>query len=279
MSKIAYDPVKDKFAGVIKNARFFRTVFYRLLDLFFLRGWYVRGLLKQIYHKEFHKRKEWNLLDAGCGFGQYDRFILSHFPNVKIRSVDVKEDYLNDCRRYFRGKIKKGRIDFGEADLLDIELEPSYDAVICVDVLEHIEEDVRVMTNLCRGLKPGGYFIMHSPSHFAEEDAEGDEFFVGEHARAGYSKEDLAAKLKKAGMEPVNISYSYGKYGHAAWVMLIKNPMLWLTRWGMGAMVILPFYYLITVIPGLILMRMDMSGNNEKGTGIYALAMRPKSSP
>lgn len=274
MSKIAYDPVKDKFAGIIKNVRISRTLFYRLLDLFFLRSWYVRGLLKEIYRKEFHKIEKWSLLDAGCGFGQYDRFILSRFPNVKVTSVDVKEDYLNDCRVYFQNKIKDGCISFGKEDLLEIELQPQFDAVICVDVLEHIEEDVLVMTNLAHGLKNGGYFIMHSPSHFAEEDAGGDEFFVGEHARAGYSKNDLSQKLKKAGFEPVKIEYSYGKWGHSAWVMLIKKPMLWLTKWGMKSMFFLPFYYLITLLPGLLFMRMDMMSKNEKGTGIYALAKK-----
>ena len=274
MSKIAYDPVKDKFAGFIKNARLFRTLFYRTLDLFFLRGWYVRRLLKEIYRKEFSKKDQWTLLDAGCGFGQYDRFMLSRFPNVKIDSVDVKEDYLNDCRLYFKKSIDHSRISFGREDLLEIDLTPEYDAVICVDVLEHIEEDVRVMTNLANSLKKGGYFIMHSPSHFAEEDAEGDEFFVGEHARAGYSKEDLSAKLEQAGFKPVKIAYSYGKWGHAAWVMLIKNPMLWLTRWGMSSMFFLPFYYILTLIPGLLLMRLDMISKNEKGTGIYALAQK-----
>ena len=84
MSKIEYDPVKDKFSAIIKNSRVLRRIFYFLLDLFFLRSWHLRQLIsKQV--QNWIAEGEWNLLDAGCGFGQYDRFILSRFKNVKSR--------------------------------------------------------------------------------------------------------------------------------------------------------------------------------------------------
>ncbi|MEX0994222.1 MAG: hypothetical protein WD599_01760, partial [Balneolaceae bacterium] len=78
MSKIAYDPIKDTFAGVIRRSRLLRRLFYFILDLFFLRGWHIRRRLKKAGRK-LDEKGEWKLLDAGCGFGQYDRFILSRF--------------------------------------------------------------------------------------------------------------------------------------------------------------------------------------------------------
>lgn len=274
MSKIAYDPVKDRFASQIRHARFLRTIFYRLLDLFFLRGWYVRSILRKLWRDEFGKRSQLKLLDAGCGFGQYDSFILRSFSNVWVKSVDVKEDYLNDCRRYFKRDIDKGRIRFDEADLLEFHQDSEYDAVVCVDVLEHIEDDVRVMTNMANSLKKGGYFIMHSPSDLAGKDAGEDEFFVEEHARAGYSKEELDQKLRKAGFDSTQIRYTYGSFGHAGWVILIKYPMLWLTRAGLVILPALFLYYLITLLPGLLLLRLDMMRENKMGAGICALAKK-----
>ena len=50
--------------------------------------------------------------------------------------------------------------------------------------------------------------------------------------------------------------------------MLIKWPMLWLTRLGFAAVVVLPFWYALTLLPGLLLMSLDMVGENRKGTGI-----------
>jgi SAM-dependent methyltransferase len=276
MSQIAYDPVKDRFATFIRNNRLLRSIFYLLLDLFFLRSWYVRKFIRK-WHKDYGLKTDQNqlqILDAGSGFGQYDYFLLRKFNNVTIDAVDVKKDYLDDCRHFFEKDIRDGRISFQEMDLLDPVLEKKYDLIICVDVLEHIEEDVRVMKHLSNSLKPGGLFIMHSPSHYAEEDADGDESFVGEHARAGYSKEDISTKLKLAGLNPKDLVYSYGVAGHLAWVLLIKWPMLWLTNVGLISVLILPFWYLITLIPGLLLMRIDMLTNNEKGTGILATARK-----
>jgi len=276
MSKIAYDPVKDGFAGFIKRNRFLRTIFYNLLDLFFLRSWHVRKVVRDLAKHEFAAKPVVSIFDAGCGFGQYDRFLLNDIPNARVRSVDVKKDYLEDCEYYFKDEVEKGFISFRQEDLLELENEePKHDLAIIIDVLEHIEEDVKVMRNVGRSLKSGGFFLMHSPSHLAEEDAGDDEFFVDEHARAGYSRKDISDKLQEAGLQPVQVHYTYGKWGHAAWVMLIKWPMLWLTKVGVIGSVLLPFYYLPTLPLGLLFMKMDVSGDNDKGTGIYALAVKP----
>lgn len=280
MSQIAYDPVKDRFAALIRRSRFSRSSFYSLLDLFFLRSWYVRAKLRQWYVEnvlQIEKSKGTvRILDAGCGFGQYDRFMLRAFPGAKIDAVDVKQDYLDDCKFYFKKDIDDGFIRFSKQDLLEPKIKKKYHMVLCVDVLEHIEEDVKVMKNMCDVLKPGGYFLMHSPSHLAEDDADGDESFVGEHARAGYSKEELSEKFRSAGLEPVDLSYTYGREGHAAWVMLIKWPMLWLTRFGFLFALVLPFWYAVTLIPGLLLMRADMVFENKSGTGIIGFARKPE---
>lgn len=277
MSKIAYDPTKDKFAAWIRRSRFLRTLFFRILDLFFLRSWYVRSAMRQTFRRGFSSRKNWQILDAGSGFGQYDRFMLKAFPNARIHALDIKDDYLDDCRFYFQKDIEAGRIQFRNADLVTDDLQAeTYDLALCVDVLEHIEEDVTVMGNIKDALKPGGIFIMHSPSHYSEEDAGDEDFFVDEHARAGYSKEELGKKLEKAGLEPVSLHYSYGNWGHRAWVMLIKTPMLWFTRFGMYTLLWLPFYYLLTLLPGVFMMWLDCLKNNERGTGILGISRRPE---
>lgn len=273
MSRIAYDPVKDRFASLIRSSTLLRTLFYKLLDLFFLRSWYIRAVMRQ-YAGELDKQESWKLLDAGCGFGQYDRFILQQFENAGITAVDVKQDYLEDARAYFNRKGFGNRISFRQMDLLQPELKQEYDFVICVDVLEHIEKDRRVIKNLAAVLKSGGYFLMHSPSIYAEEDAGGDETFVDEHARTGYSKEEISEKLASAGLVPVEVAYTYGSNGHRAWELLIKHPMLWMNRYKLWVLPLLALYYLLTLPYGLLLMKQDMRKENKRGTGIYALAKK-----
>ena len=152
MSQIAYDPVKDNFAGLIRRSRVLRSLFYSLLDLFFLRSWYIRSRLRSWYGREVVQVEKSDsrlcILDAGCGFGQYDRFMLHAFPGTRIDAVDVKQDYLQDCTHFFRGDIDAGQITFTQMDLLSPSLSKSYHLVLCVDVLEHIVEDVRVMRNM-----------------------------------------------------------------------------------------------------------------------------------
>lgn len=276
MSRIAYDPVKDQFASLVRKSTFLRTLFYMLLDLFFLRSWYVRKMLKN-YAEEIDKTGKWELLDAGSGFGQYDRFILNHFDNVSVTAVDVKEDYLDDARKYFQSAIQRNRIQFRKMDLLAPNFSQKYNFIICIDVLEHIEEDLRVIKNLESVLKPGGYFLMHSPSVYSEEDAGEDDTFVDEHARAGYSKQDIRKKIEEAGLTSVEIAYTYGKKGHKAWELLIKYPMLWMTKYKLWVLPLMAIYYIFTLPAGLVLMKMDMKAENEKGTGIFALAQKQNS--
>jgi len=274
MSRIAYDPVKDRFANIVRRFRFLRTLFYKILDLFFLRSWYIRDILRN-YAGKLDAKDEWSLLDAGSGFGQYDRFILKEFPNVKVKAIDVKEDYLEDSKQYFQKQVKEGRISFEQKDLLELEASDVYDFALCVDVLEHIEDDQKVILNIFEALHHGGYFLMHSPSIYSEEDAGDDDSFVDEHARIGYSQQDIREKLEAAGFTPIEIAYTYGGNGHLAWELLIKYPMLWLTKMKLWALPLMVIYYIFTLPAGLILMSLDMDEQNERGTGIYALARKP----
>lgn len=273
MSRIAYDPVKDRFAGIIRSFSFLRTLFYKILDLFFLRSWYIRKILRD-YGTEFDRRGTWDLLDAGSGFGQYDRFILRQFKQVKVKAVDVKEKYLKDSRNYFQKEIEQGRIHFQEEDLLQIEYEDEFDFAICIDVLEHIQEDEKVMKNIYSALRKGGYFLMHSPSIYSEEDADGEESFVDEHARTGYSKADISKKLSRAGFDVVKVAYTYGNKGHLAWQLIIKYPMLWLTKIKLWALPVMVVYYIPVLPVALILMALDLRDVNVRGAGIYTLAQK-----
>jgi len=273
MGTISYDPVKDRFARIIRNSRALRRIFYFILDLLFLRSWHIRRIIRK-KGGEFDRKGSWTLLDAGCGFGQYDRFILNQFKNVKVLAADVKDDYLEDCKHYFQKEIEEGRIEFKRLDLLTLNIPQEFDFIICIDVLEHIEDDRTVIRNLVRLLKPGGCLLMHSPSHLSRHDAGGDESFVGEHARTGYSKQDITKKYLEAGIIPAKVHYTYGVYGHLAWVILIKYPMILLNRTGIAGIILLLAYYPIVLLPCLLLNLVDLHTRNVKGNGIFALGFQ-----
>lgn len=273
MTKIAYDPVKDRFARVIRHSAGLRKIFYNLLDLFFLRSWHLRRVLTDIGN-EYEKKGVWKVLDAGSGFGQYDHFLLKKFDHVEISSVDIKDEYLEDNRLFFKQKIDQGRIRFDNVNLLEYSSDERFDLILCVDVLEHIADDVTVIRKLSSAIKKDGYFLMHSPSHLSGDDAEEDDSFVGEHARTGYSKEDIEKKLMEADLLPLKTHYTYGAAGRRAWILSVKIPMLMFNKAGLFALIPLLLYYPVVLPAVLILNYSDLFAKNKKGNGIYALARK-----
>jgi 2-polyprenyl-3-methyl-5-hydroxy-6-metoxy-1,4-benzoquinol methylase len=265
---LKYDPVKKVFGDAVSRNTFLRKIFYRLLDLMFLRSWHVRKEIRQMY-KEGTKM---NIFDAGMGFGQYTYFMAKRFPEAKILAVDVKEEQVDDCR-YFFEKTGLRNAKFEIADLTKINYENEFDFILCVDVMEHIEEDELVFKNFARALKKGGKLLVNTPSNLGGSDAhsEDDESFIEEHARLGYSKEDISAKLTRAGLKVTNFKYTYGKYGTVSWRFGIKYPIL-MAGASKIFILVLPFYYVFTLWFVLILMWLDVKTYNPEGTGVLVVS-------
>lgn len=267
-----YDPIKNIFARFIKSNPHLRKLFYFLLNLFFLRSWYIRKVLKKLIPEIKTPMPE--IFDAGTGFGQYAYFIAKKFPQAKILAVDIKEDYLNEAAKFFQ-KMNLKNVEFKIDDLTKITYENKFDLILCVDVMEHIEDDVSVLKNFYRSLKPGGYLIINTPSSFGGSDAhaEEDKSFIGEHFRTGYSKEEMFEKLKMAGFSSFEGFYTYGFWGDKAWRIGIKYPMLMLNL-SKIFLIVLPFYYLLT-LPFFILMNLlDTKSRIEVGTGLIVISQK-----
>lgn len=256
-----YDPLKDKFAGIIDNFPFLRKFFYALLDMLLLRQWYVKKAIK----KYFPRNRPINFYDAGAGYGQYSYFVLKYFPQAKVQAVDLKTDYMASFSRYAR---LVGWQDFRvqQADLTDYIPKARFDLIIAIDILEHIEEDEKVLQNFRKVLAAGGKLIISSPSNL-DDSAK----FVEEHVRPGYDKDEIISKLQNAGFKLVSFDYSYGRFGHLAWLMILRFPLSLLgiskTFW-----LLLPVYYLIFYPATALFMWLDLIGKNKIGTGIVVVA-------
>lgn len=263
-----YDPVKKIFGDAVSDNAFLRKIFYLLLDLMFLRSWHVRKKVRELYSRN----TKMNILDAGMGFGQYTYFMAKRFPDSKILAVDVKDEQVNDCRKFF-SKCGYNNVTFEIADLTKVNYKDKFDFILCVDVMEHIAEDELVFRNFSDALKKGGKLLVNTPSNLGGSDAgdEDDESFIEEHARVGYSKEDITSKIKKAGMQVESFDYSYGKFGTISWRFGIKYPIL-MAGASKFFILLLPFYYIFTLWFVLIFMWLDVNTRNETGTGIVMVA-------
>ena len=179
-----YDPIKKGLGEVFNRTPFLRKLFYRLLDLLLLRAWHIRRELRKARRQI---GPEADVLDAGSGFGQYTWYMSRLSKSWKIKGVDVKEEQIRDCNQFF-GKIGRGeQVHFEIGDLTRFREEEKYSLVLCVDVMEHILEDIEVFKNYVFSMKKGGILLISTPSDQGGSDVhdEHENSFIGEHVRDG----------------------------------------------------------------------------------------------
>lgn len=271
-----YDPIKRQLGNLFNRSSLLRKLFYRLLDLLLLRAWHVKKALKEIQFGGTPSAIR--ILDAGSGFGQYVYRMSRMFPAARIVGVDVKQEQIDDCNQFFR-QIGKGKeVTFEVADLTQYRKPNHFQLILSVDVMEHILEDETVFENFSRSLQPGGVLLVSTPSDLGGSDTdhheeEGSHGFIEEHVRDGYNKEDIIAKLFRAGFSSVEVSYTYGKYGSVAWKLSMKYPILMLGASKLFYL-ILPFYYLLVFPLCAYFNYLDISRFNQSGTGLLVKAIK-----
>ena len=108
------------------------------------------------------------ILDAGAGT-QRNRKFCTHLNYV---SQDVGEyDGKGDAAGLQTGEFNYGSLDI-VSDITSIpQADESFDAIMCIEVLEHLPDPVSAVKEFARLLKPDGYLILTAPfcslTHFA----------------------------------------------------------------------------------------------------------------
>lgn len=267
-----YDPIKKGLGNVFNRTPFLRKLFYRLLDLLLLRAWHIKRELRRARKKI---GEEGYVLDAGSGFGQYSYFMSRLSWNWRIKGVDVKEDQVQDCNAFFTRIGEHDRVRFEMADLTKFREKGKYHLVLCVDVMEHILEDVEVFRNYAFSMKDGGILIISTPSDQGGSDVHDDheDSFIEEHVRDGYSITDIEKKLINSGFSEVHARYSYGWPGKISWRLSMKYPIMMLNTSRLFYFLI-PFYYLLTFPLSILLNMMDVRLKHRTGTGLIIKAKK-----
>ena len=110
----------------------------------------------------------WRILDAGAGQLQYAEFC-SH---LKYVSQDFgKYDGKGDGSGYQKGTWDQSRIDI-VCDITSIpEPDGAFDAIMCIEVFEHLSDPIAAIREFSRLLRPGGKLILTAPfcslTHFS----------------------------------------------------------------------------------------------------------------
>lgn len=268
-----YDPIKRSLGSFFNTTPLLRKLFYRLLDLLLLRTWHV----KRAFNFWAQEHSTASILDAGMGFGQYSYFMANRNPNFTVQGVDVKSEQVDDCNNFFE-KIGQKNGSFAIADLTKYTKADTFDFILSVDVMEHIEEDVLVFKNFYKSLKKGGMLLISTPSDQGgsdvhEHDHEEGGSFIDEHVRDGYGIADIKNKLQEAGFSESEVHYSYGWPGKISWKISMKYPIL-LLNISKIFFLIIPFYYLLVFPFALLLNYLDVNLKHKTGTGLIVKAWK-----
>lgn len=157
--------------------------------------WYSvrRLLIKKLIIKYKGNTKDLSIADIGCGTGLLTQE-LAEFGNVV--GVDSDINSVNYCKT--RG------VDVKMIESSDLPLSSNnFDFALCLDVLEHIEDDNHTLREINRILVPGGYAIIFCPAFsflWSNNDV------VSKHFRR-YTLPELTRKAENAGFKVVNKSY------------------------------------------------------------------------
>jgi len=144
--------------------------------------------------------------DAGCGNGGFSIFSAQIGNEVVAASFSIEDQ--ESARRRSETLGIKG-IDFRVIDLREIDDHRAalglFDQVICMETIEHVTDDEKLVNSLAAMLKPGGQILLstpydkHRPLFTEERDPSPVE--DGSHVRFGYSRERLRGLVASAGLE------------------------------------------------------------------------------
>jgi SAM-dependent methyltransferase len=134
------------------------------------------------------------VLEVGSGTGNITQFLCS--GGREVMATDIVPSYRNELERLFSShpNVRVGKFDL-TAKAPDAFVADPFDSVVCLNVLEHIEDDLFALAQMRDSLAQGGKLALLVPAHrvlYGELDRA-----VGHFRR--YEKRELADKLKKTG--------------------------------------------------------------------------------
>jgi ubiquinone/menaquinone biosynthesis C-methylase UbiE len=167
---------------------------FRLED----RYWWFRGR-RELVRRLLAACRVWTsgdrILDLGCGTGA-TLSMLGGFG--RACGLDASPEALRFCRA--RGGLSLVRGLAGDLPFRDA----SFDAVVALDLLEHVGEDGNVLREMCRVTRPGGRVVLTVPALAILWSAHDEAL----HHQRRYGARDLGERVRGAGFSVEKLSFA-----------------------------------------------------------------------
>ncbi|MGI8874829.1 MAG: class I SAM-dependent methyltransferase [Egibacteraceae bacterium] len=148
--------------------------------------WFARHVAA--YRFAAGRRHGLRVLDAGCGEGYGTAMLAAGGGQGPVLGVDLDGAVVAHARRAYPG------VEFAEADVGRLPLpDATFDAVVSLQVVEHLPDVGSFLAEAARVLRPGGEFLCAAPNRLTFSPGGGpvNPFHVREYAPA-----ELAALLR-----------------------------------------------------------------------------------
>ncbi|UTH45792.1 bifunctional 2-polyprenyl-6-hydroxyphenol methylase/3-demethylubiquinol 3-O-methyltransferase UbiG [Loktanella salsilacus] len=109
--------------------------------------------------KWFDQHIDWqgkDVLDLGCAGGFMAEALAER--GAHVTGIDPASDAIDAARDHARAGKLRIAYDVGVGEALPYD-DASFDAVVCVDVLEHVADLHRVLSEIARTMRPGGLLL------------------------------------------------------------------------------------------------------------------------
>jgi SAM-dependent methyltransferase len=158
--------------------------------------WWYRGRRRIIDRlmRSFELAPGAQILDAGCGSGRnmVDLARLGAVTGVEIADASVERARGRDVGEVVQCSITE--LPFADG---------RFDVAVCLDVIEHVEEELVALREMHRVVRPGGWLLITVPAYqwlWSEHD-------VINHHQRRYTRATLSAAAAAAGWETVRTTY------------------------------------------------------------------------
>ncbi len=208
-----------------------------------------------------------NILDAGSGTGVFSFELARRFPDAGITGIDLLEETINVCRHISK-KLDVTNVRFLHGKVENVKEKKVFDLIMCVDILEHIEDDQKVLERLYEAAAPNGVLILHVPSLYRRYPIwkKSYNFDVQTHVRRGYIFDEIREKVSRTGFSINKSGYTYG-----FWETLANNISYMITRARMQNKIL---YSLVFPFLNILALLGSRARPKSLGAGIFIVATK-----
>ncbi len=240
-----------------------------------LRVWHIRSAIRREMNKG--PIKVW---DVGMGEGQYLWWMSKNWNNRQYWGLDYHFPHIEFAHRLRKVSVtyNVGLMYSKLSWISDIQYA---DLIICIGVLQYIEDDRAAIHRLFHLLAPDGKMILYVPVNgrnifpcYSKYIASLPNYELLQNRKRIYKPEEVIEKLNEVGFELVDIQYTYGKWGIMAYEWY--NTLLYGVLYGGILQKVLSIVLLMVSMPIIwLMMWWDYGNTHQDGNGLCVVVQRP----